>query len=90
MQCFPPAHRRIPILGTGAPDEKGQEYIQGLEAYEHALEDNYFQLVILDDSTGIGRQLAPEEFGFAQTNTVTDPASGHTWRIYQRFDEIRP
>ena len=70
------------------PDEEGQVFLQGLEAYQHALEDNYFQLVILDGSTVIGRQLQPEAFGFAQTDTVTDPATGHTWRIYQRFDNI--
>lgn len=70
------------------PATPGNPPLQGLEAYQHALQDNYFQLVILDGSTGIGQQLAPEAFGFAQTDTVTDPASGHTWRIYQRFDNI--
>lgn len=70
------------------PDDKGQAALQGLAAYQHALDDNYFQLVILDGSTGIGRQLQPEAYGFAQTDTVTDPSTGHTWRIYQRFDNI--
>lgn len=70
------------------PGDPSQRYLQGLEAYQHALQDNYFQLVILDGSTGIGQQLAPEAFGFTQTDTVTDAASGHTWRIYQRFDHI--
>ena len=70
------------------PDEEGQVFLQGLEAYQHALDDNYFQLVILDGSTGTGQQLHPETFGFTETDTVTDPATGHTWRIYQRFDDI--
>jgi hypothetical protein len=70
------------------PDEEGHSVLQGLEAYRHALEDNYFQLVVLDGSTGIGLQLQPEEFGFTQTDTVVDPGTGHTWRIYQRFDHI--
>lgn len=70
------------------PDDKSQVPLQGLDAYQHALEDNYFQLVILDGSTGTGQQLQPETFGFAQTDTVTDPDTGHTWRIYQRFDNI--
>ncbi|MHA7280902.1 ArnT family glycosyltransferase [Arthrobacter sp. MDT2-2] len=70
------------------PDENGQEF-QGLEAYQHALEDNYFQLVVLDGSTETGQQLQPETFGFALTDTVTDPDTDHTWRIYQRFDGIQ-
>lgn len=70
------------------PNDERQVDLQGLEAYQHALEDNYFQLVILDGSTPIGQQLQPEEFGFTKTDTVTDPESGHTWRVYQRFDNI--
>lgn len=70
------------------PSAPGTAPLQGSEAYQHALEDNYFQLVILDGSTGFGRQLQPEEFGFTHTDTVTDPVSGHTWRIYQRFDHV--
>ncbi|MDQ0673990.1 hypothetical protein QFZ36_001551 [Pseudarthrobacter siccitolerans] len=70
------------------PTAAGKAPLEGLEAYQNALADNYFQLVVLDGSTGIGRQLRPEEFGFTRTDTVTDPASGHTWRIYQRFDQI--
>lgn len=70
------------------PTAPGTAPLQNLEAYQHALRDNYFQLVILDRSTGIGQQLQPEEYGFTHTDTVTDPASGHTWRIYQRFDRL--
>lgn len=70
------------------PDENGHVLLQGVEAYQHALEDNYFQLVILDGSTDIGAQLQPEAYGFTRTDTVTDPISNHTWRIYQRFDDI--
>jgi hypothetical protein len=70
------------------PDEEGEVYLQGIEAYQHALEDNYFQLVILDGSSGIGQQLDPKSFGFHQTDTVRDPRTGHVWRIYQRFDDI--
>lgn len=70
------------------PDQEGQRVLQGLEAYEHALEDNYFQLVILDESTPVGQQLKPESYGFAKTDTVRDPDTGHTWWIYQRFDNI--
>lgn len=69
------------------PDEGGAT-LQGVEAYQHALEDNYFQLVFLDGSTGIGQQLEPEAFGFEHTDTVKDSRTGHTWRIYQRFDDI--
>jgi 4-amino-4-deoxy-L-arabinose transferase-like glycosyltransferase len=70
------------------PDETGPEVLQGLEAYQHALEDNYFQIVVLDGSTDIGRQLEPVRYGFTQTDTVTAPASGHIWRVFQRFDNI--
>lgn len=70
------------------PTEEGQTLLQGMAAYQGALEANHFQLVILDGSTEIGRQLEPQEFGFAQTDTIIDPKTGHTWRIYQRFDNI--
>lgn len=70
------------------PQDKGQVLLQGLEAYQRALEDNYFQLVVLDGSTTIGSQLQPEASGFMHTDTLTDPDTGHIWKIYQRFDDI--
>ncbi len=60
----------------------------GISAYRAALRDNHFQLVFLDGSTAIGRQLDPTKFGFRQTSRVATPYTGHAWRIYQRFDAI--
>lgn len=77
------------------------EGLTGVEAYEQALKDNYFQLAFLDTTTNdassaycgactaISGQLIPnmESFGFEETGQVKSP-DGHVWTIWQRYDNL--
>lgn len=75
--------------------------LSGVEAYEQALKDNYFQLAFFDTTTNdassaycgactaISGQLIPqmESFGFEKTGQVESP-DGHVWTIWQRYDDL--
>lgn len=60
--------------------------LTGIEAYQRALADNYFQLAYFNGSSAISAQLMGEmpSYGFEQTATVE--SNGSTWTIWQRFD----
>lgn len=59
--------------------------LNGLPAYEAALRDGYFKLVILDRYTDIGKQLVDDLQirGYRKTNEVTETRTYRTWDIYQ-------
>lgn len=64
--------------------------LSGVNAYRQALRDNYFQLVFLDGSYSISRELLPEmrSYGFTETSVVRTPNTNHSWHIFQRFDHL--
>jgi hypothetical protein len=66
------------------------EGLDGVAAYERALSENYFQLVVLAGEDRIGSALLGqlESFGFELTDTVVSRDGYHSWRVYQRFDAL--
>jgi hypothetical protein len=62
----------------------------GQPAFEHALRDNYFQLVVAHRDAPMARTLAPhlEQFGYRLADQVADarfPDLPAEWLIYERW-----